>query len=66
MWGCMTSQGPGMMFKIEGQINQHLYKEILDRDLLATLFAYDLNSTSVIFQQDNDPKHTASKQCVVG
>ena len=36
-----------------------MYLEILNDELLNTISYYDLNSTNVIFQHDNDPKHTA-------
>lgn len=59
MWGCMTSQGPGMFCRIEGRLNQHQYKEILQRDLMDTVMGYDLNPAFMIFQQDNAAVHTA-------
>ena len=57
IWGCMTSKGPGFMCKIEGTMDQHLYKSILEGDLVQTINWYELDSTKIIFQQDNDPKH---------
>lgn len=59
VWGCMTFHGPGMLCRIEGRMDQHQYKEILQRDLLYTICAYDLDPSNLIFQHDNDPKHTA-------
>ena len=59
LWGCMTFQGPGMFCRIEGRMDQHQYKEILQRDLMYTVMAYDLDPSNLIFQHDNDPKHTA-------
>lgn len=53
----MTSNNLGMMCRIEGRMNQHMYKEILEQELIHTVLAYNMNPTSVIFQQDNDPKH---------
>ena len=38
-----------------------LYLQILKNELLETLQFYDLNSSNIIFQQDNDPKHTCKK-----
>ena len=59
MWGCMTSSGPGMMCRIEGRMDQYMYREILERELIHTLHAYDLDPANLIFQHDNDPKHTS-------
>jgi hypothetical protein len=30
MWGCMTPSGPGMMCRIEGRMDQYMYREILE------------------------------------
>jgi DDE superfamily endonuclease len=59
VWGCMTSQGIGNLCRIDGRLNAELYCKILDEDLKATISWYGLNSKDVIFQHDNDPKHTA-------
>jgi transposase len=60
IWGCMTAKGPGYMCKINGRMDQHLYKQILEEDLVDTIKYYRLPKNRVIFQQDNDLKHTAS------
>lgn len=59
IWGCMTVHGPGFMCRIVDKMDQHLYKSILEDDLLKTIEWYDMNAEQVIFQQDNDPKHRA-------
>ncbi len=59
IWGCMAWQGVGYMCKIDGNMDQHLYKTILEDDLMKTIDFYDLDSSKIIFQHDNDPKHTA-------
>ena len=53
----MTSEGPGYMCKIDGIMDQHLYKTILEDDLIHTIKFYQLDTEKVIFQHDNDPKH---------
>jgi transposase len=57
VWGCMTSKGVGYLCKIEGIMDQHLYKTILEEDLNETMEFYELDPQEVIFQHDNDPKH---------
>jgi hypothetical protein len=59
IWGCMTAHGPGFMCRVFGKMTQHSYKEILQEDLLNTIKDYRMDAENVIFQHDNDPKHTA-------
>ena len=58
MWGCVTWQGVGYAAKIDGRMDGDLYLLTLKDDLLNTLEYYGLNPPNIIFQQDNDPKHT--------
>lgn len=60
IWACMTAAGPGFMCRIDGIMDQHLYKEILEGDLMQTVEYYGFDVTRVVFQQDNDPKHRAA------
>jgi len=59
VWGCMTAHGPGYLCKIEGAMDQHLYKAILEDELCNTIKYYRMEFDKVIFQHDNDPKHRA-------
>jgi DDE superfamily endonuclease len=61
VWGCMTAQGPGYLCKIEGTMDQHLYKSILEDELSKTIEYYEMDADKVIFQHDNDPKHRAKR-----
>jgi transposase len=59
LWGCMTAQGVGYAARIDGRMDAQLYAEILDDDFIKTLGDYELGVDEIIFQQDNDPKHTS-------
>ena len=59
VWGCMTPQGVGYMCKIDGRMDAELYTTILQDDFLKTVEFYGLDRENLIFQQDNDPKHTS-------
>ena len=61
IWGCMGAFGVGKYCKIDGRMDGELYREILADEFMGTLSECDLNVDDVIFQQDNDPKHTAKK-----
>ena len=58
LWGCFSVAGTGRLVRIEGKMNAAMYRDILDENLLQS--ALDLRlGRRFIFQQDNDPKHTA-------
>ena len=58
MWGYMAWQGVGYASKIDSRIDGDLYLQILKDELLETLQFYGLNPPDIIFQQNNDSKHT--------
>ena len=55
----MAAKGPGYMYKINGIMDQHLYRTSLEDDLIQTIKFYQLDTEKVIFQHDNDPKNKA-------
>ncbi len=58
LWGCFSAAGTGRLVRIEGKMNAAMYRNILNENLLHR--ALDLRlGRRFIFQQDNDPKHTA-------
>ena len=59
LWGCMTSLGIGQACKIEGNMDSQLYCEILSDNLMGTIRHYGWGRDDIVFQQDNDPKHTS-------
>src|SRR5258705_9344902 len=61
MRGCMTWEGPGYACKIDGRMDADLYCKIMEDDLQGTLNYYGKSPGDVVFQQDNDPKHTSRK-----
>lgn len=60
VWGCFSSFGVGNIVRIYGNMNGELYRQILDDDLLGTISWNEVDTNDIIFQQDNDPKHTAN------
>jgi transposase len=61
LWGCMTWRGIGYLSKIDNGLDAALYTTILGGELMSTLNWYGLEKADVVFQHDNDPKHTAKK-----
>ena len=61
MWGCMTWEGVGYACKIDGKMDGDLYVQILDEELQESIRFYNKTKDDIIFQQDNDPKHTCKK-----
>jgi DDE superfamily endonuclease len=59
MWECMTWEGPGYACKIDGKMDADLYFQILEDELQGSLEYYNKSPGDVIFQQDNDLKHTS-------
>ena len=56
VWGSFSWCGVGPLHRIQGIINQHIYKEILENVMLS--YAEENLSLVWKFQQDKDPKHT--------
>ena len=61
VWGCMLWDGVGYACKIDGKMDGDLYIKILEEDLQESISYYGKSTGDVIFQQDNDPKHTCKK-----
>jgi hypothetical protein len=49
IWGCITTAGVGLMYRIEGKMDAELYEEILEDHVFQTLEYYDLDSSNFIF-----------------
>ena len=61
MWGCMTWEGVWMACKMDGKMDTDLSIQILEEKLQQTLDYYGKTPDDIIFQQDNDPKHTSRR-----
>jgi hypothetical protein len=59
VWGCITAKGVRQICHIDGWMMAVKYTEILAEGLLGTLANHGIPHNNFIFQQDNDPKHTA-------
>ncbi|MBM6386306.1 MAG: transposase [Paenibacillus sp.] len=64
LWSAITYVGTGWLCKIEGNMDKDLYKSILEGEQNATIDflcqKLNLNRSQVVFQHDNDPKHTSN------
>ena len=61
VWSCLTWDGPGRLHQVEGRMNAEQYCNILEESFLGTLSNKGLMLNDIIFQQDNDPKHTSKR-----
>lgn len=55
IWGCITSEGPGELFFVEGTVDSTKYCTILEEVMLPS--AKKILGENFIFQQDNAPCH---------
>ena len=58
VWGCFAAHGVGKLYRVPGIMDHHEYHRILQHQLKPSLAAL-FGKKKCIFQQDNDPKHTA-------
>ena len=61
MRGCMGWKGVGYSCKIDGKMDADLYVSILDDELEQSMEYLGKTAEDMVFQQDNDPKHTSKK-----
>ncbi len=59
VWGCITWEGVGYSCKIDETMDAELYSEILKDELKSTIEFYNFQRSKVVFQADNDPKHSS-------
>ncbi|GFS60980.1 transposable element Tcb2 transposase [Trichonephila clavipes] len=58
VWGCVAHNGVGNLEFIDNKMNALAYIDVLRHNLLDSAEKLSMENT-FIFQQDNDPKHTA-------
>ena len=58
LWGCFSWHGTGHLALIEGIMTARVYIDILKAYLPESVIKLEIE-TKFVFQQDNDPKHTA-------
>ncbi len=56
--GCFSAKGTGQLQRIEGRMDEAMYREILANNMLPSVRALKMGR-GWVFQHDNDPKHTA-------
>ena len=59
VWGCMGWNGAGIISEVEGKMDAKQYINILEGGLLESAQKLEISEGDLIFQQDNDPKHTS-------
>lgn len=61
VWGAISYWGVGPLYLISGNLNSDGYVHILESTMLPFFTALQEEHGDMIFQQDNDPKHTSRK-----
>jgi hypothetical protein len=61
VWGCIEWNGVGVLSEVEGQMDAEQYVAILEQGLLQITENSGIPEGDIIFQPDNDPKHTSRR-----
>jgi hypothetical protein len=59
LWGGISTRGVSFACRIDGKMDAHLYPQILNDERVQSLKHFVIDQGFVIFQQDNDTKHTS-------
>ena len=59
VWACIAHAGVGKIHLSEGNLNAHQYIEILHENIVSSIEQVGLDRGEILFQQDNDSKHTS-------
>jgi len=60
VWGCFAWDSIGDLVRINGRMDAELYRQILSEDLIRTIDYYGWDKSNIVFQHDNDKKHTSA------
>ena len=58
---CMGWNGVGILAEVEGRMDSEQYVSILEDNLLPSMENSGIPEESIIFQQNNDPKHSSKR-----
>ncbi len=58
VWGCFASHGVGRLYRVQGILERNQFLRIMEHQFLPSAQAL-FPDGNYLFQQDNDPKHTA-------
>jgi hypothetical protein len=61
VWGCMGRNGVGILAEVEGRMDAKQYVSILEDNLLPSMENSGIPEESIIFQYNNDPKHSSKR-----
>jgi transposase len=61
VWGCIGWNGVGVLSEVEGQMDAEQYVAILEQRLLQIMENSGIPEGDIIFQPDNDSKHTSRR-----
>ena len=61
VWGCIEWNGVGVLSEVEGKMDAEQYVAILEQGLLQIMEDSGIPEGDIIFQPDNDPKHTSRR-----
>jgi hypothetical protein len=61
VWGCIEWNGVGVLSEVEGQMDAEQYVAILEQGLLQITENSGIPEGDIIFQPDNDHKHTSRR-----
>ncbi len=59
VWGCFSAHGVGKLHRVDGIMDAKMYHSILQHQARPSILRL-FPTRECIFQQDNDPKHTAN------
>jgi hypothetical protein len=59
LWGCISWHGVGRLHRVVGRMDAKQYVSILEESFLGSLDDRKIKPKNIIFQQDNNSKHTS-------